>query len=151
MAEIKTKKNSASPEAFLSTIREEQKRKDSFVILELMKKAAKSEPKMWGSAIIGLGESSYTLANGKENDWFMIGFSPRKQNFALYLTGEKTKKFDTLLGKLGKFSTSKEGNKGCLYINKIAEIDTKVLLELFETQVKVIKPKTNKLKKISLI
>jgi hypothetical protein len=138
MAEIKTKKTAASPETFLNTIKEEQKRKDGFVILELMKKATKSEPKMWGSAIIGLGESSYTLANGKENDWFMIGFSPRKQNFALYLTGAKTEKSHELLGKLGKYSTSQEG-KGCLYINKIAEIDTKVLFQLFETQVKVIK------------
>jgi hypothetical protein len=139
MAEIKTKKNSASPEAFLNTIKEEQKRKDSFVILELMKKATKSEPKMWGSAIIGLGDSSYTLANGKENDWFMIGFSPRKQNFALYLTGPKKEKFESILGKLGKYSTSREGNKGCIYINKIADIDTKVLLELFQLQVKGIK------------
>lgn len=135
MAEIKTKKTTASPETFLNTVKEEQKRKDAFVILELMKKATKSEPKMWGSAIIGLGPHFYTLSNGKRSDWFMIGFSPRKQNFALYLMGEKAEKYQKLLGKLGKHSTG----KGCLYINKIADIDTKVLLEIFELQVKVCK------------
>ena len=139
MAEIKTKKTAASPETFLNTIKEEQKRKDSFIILELMKKATKSEPKMWGSAIIGFGEFRYILSGGKKNDWFMIGFSPRKQNFALYLMGAKGDKFDALLSKMGKYSTSKGDNKGCLYINKIAEIDTKVLQQLFETQVKVCK------------
>jgi uncharacterized protein YdhG (YjbR/CyaY superfamily) len=139
MAEIKTKKTAASPEAFLNTIKEEQKRKDSFVILELMKKASKSEPKMWGGAIIGFGEFRYILSGGKMNDWFMIGFSPRKQNFALYLMGAKGAKYDTSLGKIGKYSTSKGDNKGCLYINKIAEVDTKALQELFEAQVKVCK------------
>ena len=139
MAEIKTKKTDASPESFLNTIKEEQKRKDSFVILELMKKAAKSESKMWGGAIIGFGEFRYILSGGKQNEWFMIGFSPRKQNFALYLMGAKGDKYDALLGKIGKYSTSKGDNKGCLYINKIAEVDTKALLQLFENQVKVCK------------
>jgi Domain of unknown function (DU1801) len=133
MAEIKTKKTAASPEDFLNAIKEEQKRKDSFVILELMKKATKSEPHMWGGAIIGQGKHKYTLSNGKENDWFMIGFSPRKQKFALYLMGEKAEKFEALLAKVGKYSRS----KGCIYINKISDIDTGVLFKVFELQVKV--------------
>ncbi len=137
MAEIKTKKTTASPEDFLNTIKEEQKRKDSFAIMELMKKASKSEPKMWGGAIIGLGDHKYTLSNGKENPWFMIGFSPRQKNFALYLMGEKGDKFQALLDKMGKYSRSKAN--GCLYINKISDIDTKVLLQLFELQVKACK------------
>ena len=136
MAEIKTKKNLASPEAFLNGIKEEQKRKDGFAIFELMKKASGSEPKMWGTAIIGFGEANYSTSNGKKNDWFKIGFSPRKQNFALYLTGIKGDKFDTLLEKIGKFTTSQEGNKGCIYINKIADINTKALQTLFEWHVK---------------
>lgn len=135
MAEIKTKKTKASPETFLNTIKEEQKRKDAFAIMELMKKATKSEPKMWGSAIIGVGEHFYTLSNGKKNDWFMIGFSPRKQNFSLYLMGPKEEKYQALLDKLGKHDTG----KGCLYINKIADVDTKVLSQLFELQVKACK------------
>ena len=132
MAEIKTKKTKASPETFLNTVKEEQKRKDSFVILELMKKATKSQPKMWGSAIIGLGAYNYRLSNGKLNDWFMLGFSPRKQNFALYLMGPKEEKFETLLGKLGKY----ERPKGCIYIKRLSDIDAKVLLQIFELQVK---------------
>jgi hypothetical protein len=136
MAEMKTKKTVASPEAFLNTIKEEQKRKDAFSILEVMQKASKSEPKMWGTAIIGFGDAKYTLSNGKQNDWFQIGFSPRKQNFALYLTGAKSDKFDALLGKIGKFTTSQDGGKGCIYVNKIAEVDTKALQTLFESHVK---------------
>ncbi len=137
MAELKTKKNTASPDAFLNTIKEEEKRKDAFAIVELMKKATKSEPKMWGSAIIGFGDSSYTLSNGKENPWFKMGFSPRKQNFALYLTGTKAENYSELVGKLGKYATSQEDNKGCLYIKKLADIDTKVLKELFASHAKV--------------
>ena len=135
MAENKTQKTKASVEAFLNTIKDEQKRKDSFVILELMKKATKSEPKMWGTAIIGLGDHHYTLASGKVNEWFMIGFAYRAKDFALYLMGEKGEEFEALLAKLGKHSRS----KGCMYINKIADVDTKVLLKLFERQVKICK------------
>jgi len=137
MAENKTQKTKASVEGFLKTIREEQKQKDAFAILELMKKATKSEPKMWGSAIIGLGDSSYKLASGKENEWFKIGFASRSKDFALYLMGEKAEKFEALLGKLGKHSRG----KGCLYINKIADVDQKVLLQMFELQVKAISGK----------
>lgn len=140
MAENKTKKTTASPEAFLKTIKDAQKQKDAFTILELMKKASKSEPKMWGSAIIGFGDSSYKLASGKENPWFMIGFAPRSKDFSLYLMGEKTDKYKALLGKLGKHSFS----GGCLHVNKIADVDTKVLQQLFELQVKNVKVCTSK-------
>jgi len=132
MAEMKTKKTTASVEGFLNKIKNEQKRKDSFVILELMKKATKSEPKMWGTAIVGLGNHSYKLASGKENEWFQIGFASRSKDFSLYLMGDKGDKYNTLLGKLGKHSFS----GGCLHIGKIADVDTKVLQQLFELQVK---------------
>lgn len=140
MAELKTKKTAQSVEAFLNTVKEEQKRKDAFTILELMKKATKSEPKMWGSAIIGLGDSSYKLASGKENEWFQIGFAARSKDFSLYLMGEKGDKYKALLGKLGKHSFS----GGCLHINKIADVDTKVLQQLFELQVENVKVCTSK-------
>ena len=136
MAELKTKKNAASPETFLNTIKEVEKRADAFTILQLMKKATKSQPKMWGTAIVGFGESSYTLSNGKQNPWFLMGFSPRKQNFALYLTGQKAEKYNDLINKLGKHSTSGEDGKGCLYINKIADVEVKVLQQLFESHVR---------------
>ncbi|MGP8215945.1 MAG: DUF1801 domain-containing protein [Bacteroidia bacterium] len=133
MAEIKTKKTNQSSEAFLKTIKDKTQQEDSFAIIELMKKASKSEPRMWGSAIIGFGDYSYKTADGKDNDWFMIGFSPRKGKFSLYLLGEKGDKFNALLGKLGKHKRS----TGCLYVNRLADVDTKVLQELFETQVEV--------------
>jgi hypothetical protein len=137
MAEMKTKKTNASVEGFLNSIKDEQKRKDSFVILELMKKATKSEPKMWGTAIVGLGNHSYKLASGKENEWFQIGFASRSKDFSLYLMGDKGDKYNTLLGKLGKHSFS----GGCLHVGKIADVDTKVLQQLFELQVKACKGK----------
>jgi Domain of unknown function (DU1801) len=100
-----------------------------------MKKASKAEPKMWGSAIIGFGDYYYTLSNGKKNDWFKIGFSPRKQNFSFYLFGEKTEKYYTLLTKLGKYSME----KGCWHVKKMEEIDVKVLQQLCELQVSMCK------------
>ncbi len=137
MAENKTQKTKASVEGFLNTIKEEQKRKDSFTILELMKKATKSEPKMWGTAIVGLGDSTYKLASGKENEWFQIGFASRSKDFSIYMMGEKGEKYNALLNKLGKHSFS----GGCLHVGKIADVDTKVLLQLFELQVKASSPK----------
>lgn len=138
MAEIKTKMTKASPEAFLNTIKEEQRRKDAFILLEMMKKATRGEARMWGSAIIGVGDHKYTLSSGKENPWFLQGFAARKKDFALYLMGEKGEKYHALLGKLGKHSIS----KGCLYINKITDIDTKVLHQILELQVKACKSGT---------
>ena len=82
---------------------------------------------MWGGAIIGLGESSYTLSNGKENPWFLMGFSPRKQNFALYLPGQKAKNYSDLVKKLGNYSTSQEDNKGCLYKRELQKLIRKHL------------------------
>jgi hypothetical protein len=93
-----------------------------------MKKATKAEPKMWGPSIIGFGDYRYKYASGRENDWFITGFSPRVQNLTLYMTGG----FDgEVLKKLGKYKTG----KGCLYINKIEDIDTKVLSELITKSV----------------
>ncbi len=132
MAEIKTKPTAGSVEAFLNTVKDEQKRKDSFVILEMMKKASGEEPEMWGSSIIGFGKQSVrSPATGREVDWLQIGFSPRKANFSLYLTGD-IKKYDAALKKLGKHKTG----KGCLYINKLEDVDIKVLKGLIEAALK---------------
>jgi hypothetical protein len=123
MAEIKTKPTSSSVEDFIKTIKDEQKRKDSFVILELMKKAIGEEPKMWGSSLIGFGDVRLkSPATGREVDWFRIGFSPRKANLSLYISGN-IKQYAAALKKLGKHKTG----VGCLYINKLEDIDIKVL------------------------
>lgn len=132
MAEIKTKQTAASVKDFLNTVQDEQKRKDCFVILEMMEKASGEEPKMWGSSIIGFGNVRLkSPATGREVDWLRIGFSPRKANFSLYLTGD-IKKYAVNLKKLGKHKTG----MGCLYINKLEDIDIKVLKGMIEVSLK---------------
>jgi len=85
MAELKTKRNDASVKAFLNSIADDRKRRDAFAILDLMKKAAKAEPKMWGSSLIGFGNYHFKYESGREGDWFVTGFSPRKGNLTLYI------------------------------------------------------------------
>ena len=129
--ELKTKVNDASVTKFLEGVTDEQKRNDCFEILKLMKQVTKEEPKMWGSSIVGFGSYHYKGKSGREGDWMLIGFSPRKQNLTLYLTGGFEAHAD-LLKKLGKHSTG----VGCLYIKKLKDVDTKVLKELIEKSVK---------------
>ena len=126
LVEIKTKETTASVEDFINAVKEEQKRNDSFLLLNLMKKATKQEPKMWGASIIGFGNIRYkSPATGREVDWFRIGFSPRKASLSLYLS-LNIQSHAALLKKLGKHKTG----AGCLYINKLADIDMKVLEEM---------------------
>jgi hypothetical protein len=125
MAELKTKKTSQSVDSFLKQITEEQKRKDAYFLLQLMEDATKEKGKMWGTSIIGFGDKHLKYESGRELDWFVMGFSPRKQNFALYITGTVDKQ-QSLLKKLGKYKTG----KGCLYINKLEEVDLVVLKEI---------------------
>ena len=123
LAEVKTKQSSASVEDFINTVKDEQKRKDSFVLLEMMKKASGEEPKMWGNSLIGFGNKRYkSPSSGREVDWFLIGFSPRKANLSLYLMINH-KEHASAIKKLGKHKTA----GGCIYINKLEDIDLKVL------------------------
>lgn len=132
LAEIKTKETSSSVEDFINGVKDEQKRKDSFVILEMMKKVSGEESKMWGASLIGFGNKRYKSPNtGREVDWFLLGFSPRKANLSLHLVLD-IKKHATALKKLGKFKTG----AGCLYINKLDDIDLKVLEELIYAALK---------------
>ncbi len=130
MTELKTQKNDASVTAFLNSIEDEKKRQDSFTILELMKDVTGSDPVMWGTSIIGFGHYHYKYASGRENDWMLTGFSPRKQNITLYIMSGFDQ-YDDLLGKLGKHSTG----KSCLYIKKLEHIDLDVLRELVKHSV----------------
>lgn len=125
MAELKTKKTNLSVDAFLKKIPEAEKRKDAFEIVELMEKATKAKGKMWGSAIIGFGGRRLKYDSGRELDWFVMGFSPRKQNLTFYVSGAADKQ-QVLLKKLGKHKTG----KGCLYINKLEDVDIAVLKEI---------------------
>jgi hypothetical protein len=133
VAEIKTKQNAASVEKFINSVANEQKREDSLVILEIMKKASGEEPRMWGSSLIGFGLKRYkSPASGREVDWFRIGFSPRKTNISLYLVMNISQHAEALK-KLGKHKTG----AGCLYINKLADIDLKVLKKMIDASVKM--------------
>lgn len=131
MAELKTKKTEASVEDFLNGLPSEQTRKDCFEIAKIMKQVTKADPKMWGSSIIGFGSQHLKYASGRELDWMIIGFSPRKQNLTLYVSGSLDTYAD-LLGKLGKHKTG----AGCLYIKTLKDVDTKVLKELIKQSVK---------------
>ena len=123
LAEIKTKPTSASVDDFINNIPDEQKRKDSFVLLEMMKKATGEEPVLWSSSIIGFGNKRYKSATtGREVDWLLIGFSPRKANLSLYIS-IGIQEHAAALQKLGKHKTG----VGCLYINKLEDVDLKVL------------------------
>lgn len=128
MAELKTKKNEASVEGFLHAVESEQKKAEAFEILEMMTNITKEKPKMWGTSIIGFGDVRYKYASGREGDWFKVGFSPRKANITLYLMGCDISKADAILSRLGKYKTG----QGCLYINKLADIDKNVLKELIK-------------------
>ena len=123
LVEIKTKPTTASVEDFINAVKDEQKRKDSFVILEMMKKATGEEPVLWSNSLIGFGNKRYkSPTTGREVDWLRIGFSPRKANLSLYVS-VGIKEHAAALEKLGKHKTG----IGCLYINKLEEIDLKVL------------------------
>jgi hypothetical protein len=124
MSDLKTKPTDESVERFLEDLPDEKQRQDCLSILDLMREATNSEPKMWGSSIIGFGNSHYQYASGRAGDWFVAGFSPRKQNLALYLSGFDGK--HELLSKLGKHKTG----KSCLYIKRLEDIDLSVLREM---------------------
>ena len=125
MAENKTKPQDGDVYAYLDTIEPEKKRQDSLAVLELMKDVTGEEPKMWGTSIIGFGEYRYRYESGREGDWFLTGFAPRKQSLTLYIMAGFTK-YDELMSQLGKYTTG----KSCLYIKKIEDVDTDVLREL---------------------
>jgi len=130
MAELKTKRNKGDVEAFLNSVPDEKKRRDSFTVLELMKQVTGKKPEMWGDSIIGFGSYHYKYASGREGDWFVTGFSPRKQNLTLYIMSGFDE-YEQLLSKLGKHSTG----KSCLYIMKIEDVDMDALKELVKQSV----------------
>ena len=131
LVEIKTKPTSSSVTDFIDGITDEQKRKDSQVILKMMETAIKEKPKMWGGSMIGFGNVRYkSPATGREVDWFKIGFSPRKANLSLHLID--LQRHADALKKLGKHKTG----SGCLYINKLEDVDIKILEKIITTAAK---------------
>lgn len=130
LAIIKTKPTTEPVEDFINSIENEQKQNDSKLILTMMEKATNEKAKMWGSSIIGFGDVRYkSPATDREVDWFKIGFSPRKANLTIYLIDMK--RHPDALSKLGKHKIG----GGCLYINKLQDVDIKVLEKMIEATV----------------
>lgn len=125
MAKLKTQPNDQDVVTFLNGIADEKKRRDCFAILNLMKDVTQAEPVMWGDSIVGFGSYHYCYESGREGDWFLTGFSPRKQNLTLYIMSGFDQ-YDALLGNLGKHTTG----KACLYIKRLDDIDLPTLKEL---------------------
>ena len=130
MYELKTKINDADVSAYLDAVESEQQRNDSFALIELLSELTGHQPKMWGTSIVGFGSHHYVYASGREGDWPLIGFSPRKQNISIYIMAGFSE-YESLMKKLGKHKTG----KSCLYIKKLADIDVKVLRDLSEASI----------------
>ena len=141
MAEPKTKATKASVQEFLNKVEPEQKRQDSFAILEMFEKITGEKAVMWGDSIVGFGQYHYKSERSRqEGDWILAGFSPRKQNLTLYiLHGNQD---NPALEKLGKHKTSSGGMGGCLYINKFSDVDQKALRNLIENSFRQMKKTT---------
>lgn len=131
MAENKTNPTKASVDKFINSVKDKNIQEDCYTIIKLMQSVTKEEPKMWGPSIIGFGDYHYKYASGREGDFFLTGFSPRKQNLALYLMGGLENQEDQLK-KLGKHKTG----KACLYIKSLKDIDKKVLKDMIVQSVK---------------
>jgi hypothetical protein len=141
MAELKTKQNDADVTEFINSFADtEQKRKDSFELLKLMREFAGFEPKMWGPSIIGFGQYHYkSERSSQEGDWPLVGFSPRKAAISLYVyTGAP--EHEHLLEGLGKF---KRG-AACIYIKKLSDIDQEALKRLMRTTIDYLQSKHGK-------
>src|SRR3989304_3952048 len=126
MAELKTKLTKQKAADFIKTVQPEQKQADSRILLKMFESATGEKPAMWGTSIVGFGSYHYKSERStQEGDWPLVGFSPRKTNLTLYVM-LGVKKDDPLLKKLGKYKVS----LSCLYINKLADVDQKVLSRL---------------------
>ena len=131
MAENKTKATKTSVTEFMNSIEDGQKRKDAREVAAMMRKATGKRAKMWGSSIVGYGNYHYKYASGREGDFMIAGFSPRKQALTVYILAG-FKRFEKLMGKLGTYKTG----KSCLYIKRLFDVDEKVLQKLIDESVK---------------
>lgn len=122
MAELKTKANDASVEAFLASIEPEERRDDCRALTALMTDATGAPPRMWGSNIVGFGSYAYRYASGRTGSWFLIGFAPRKRDLTLYLMGG-VGRHQELLDRLGPH----RHGKGCLYVKRLDALDRPTL------------------------
>jgi hypothetical protein len=134
MAELKTKKTEASVDDFIAGIADEQRRADCRTLLAMMKRVTKAPPKMWGASMVGFGSYHYRYASGREGDWFLSGFSPRKQDLTVYVMAG-FEDYPELMARLGKYKTG----KSCLYLKRLSDVDAAVLEKLIAASVKDMK------------
>ena len=137
MAEMKTKPTGESVERFLNKISDEERRADCFQVAKIMEEVTGEKPKMWGPSIIGFGSYHYKYDSGREGDWMVTGFSPRKKDLTLYLMMGFEKHRD-LMEKLGKHSSA----RSCLYIKRLSDIHVPTLKKLIKVSVKDLKAYT---------
>ena len=125
MAELKTRENDGDVLAFLNAVPDESKRADALRMMAIMREVTGEEPRLWGDNIVGYGHYHYKYASGREGDWFLTGFSPRKANLTLYITSG-FEQFEDLRARLGKHTVG----KSCLYVKHLADLDETTLREL---------------------
>jgi len=136
MAELKTKPTERSVKKFLADVENERRRQDAETILKMMTQITHLEPKMWGPSIVGFGSYHYKYESGREGDFLITGFSPRKQSLTIYIM-PGFDRYDELMSKLGKHKTG----VSCLYINKLEDVDMSRLKELIKLSFKYMKEK----------
>lgn len=135
-SDLKTKETTVSVDAFIDKVPDETKRDDSHRLIEIMEELSGFPAKMWGPSIIGFGSYHYKYESGREGDMPLVGFSPRKAEFSLYLSNEFEKR-DELLSKFGKHKTA----KACIYFKKLSDIDESVLKKMITASLKYMKKK----------
>lgn len=130
MTENKTKETDASVEAYLNEVQDEEKRRDCETVLQLMKEVTGTEPKMWGGGMVGFGSYHYKYPSGREGDWFLTGFAPRKRDLTIYVTAGFDR-YEALMSELGKFKIG----KSCLFVKRLSDVDLTVLRKLISESV----------------
>lgn len=137
MAANKTQKTDSSVTDFVNKVENEQKRNDSFELIRIFKEATGHEPKMWGPSIIGFGSYHYKYDSGREGDFLLVGFSPRKAAISLYFSCDIEGQSGTLLAQLGKF----KNGKSCVYINKLSDVKEDIIKALAKESINYIREK----------
>ena len=130
MSNVKTTRHDGDVRAYLESVASKQRRKDALTMLELMREITGEKAEMWGESIVGFGSYRYRYASGRQGDWFLTGFAPRKQALTLYIM-PGFERYEALLAKLGKHKIG----KSCLYISKLADVDRNVLKEIIAASV----------------
>jgi hypothetical protein len=134
MAELKTKATTASVDAFLDALPDGEMRKDCRAIVGLMRKATQAEPRMWGAGLVGFGRYHYKYASGREGEWMLTAFAPRKNRITLYVM-PGSEGHGELMAKLGRYT----GGKSCIHIKRLTDLHLPTLKKLLDQSVRHLK------------